>query len=740
MPKRVLVLTLMFLVITSISIRAEEDDEIRLMINGDLITDQLDYKIVDNSILIPLEILTDNLSIKMKWFTSIDTIQLDKEGKVIKFRVGDKYLQVDNQIIKMDTKVISINEKIMVPLKDLGNALGLLIKSYPEQRIVKISEVKGKIKDIDYPKNEDYEGLELLITEEVDYDVQFFSNPARIVLDIQGATITSNLDKPKVDSDLIKGYHISQLNNNTKVIIDLYDNINYNIEQRKDGDEYKYLVKLSPIINSINYDGSRINIGATRPLNATRVNYLSNPSRVVIDIKNAALEKARELKVEDKSIKRVRLSQFQTQPYNIVRVVLDLEGEIKVEVENNGGDLAVIPLSSQLLGIDYSSEEDLLFKLSNQVEPKVFPLVNGDRLVFDFPFTVNTIKEHTLKVDNKLIEEIRISQFNKEKSRVVVDLTKLVPYKLEWKGNNLQVKLVNNLTGVHLEEKKLKQTLKLSLLKDREYKVYKLVNPNRLVIDIFDTIVDLKQIELSKVDGIIKDIRVSQYSTDPNQVRIALELEKDLDFEIKSESITDNIEIDIIEERFRSYLKGKVIVVDAGHGGRDPGAIGYSGSREKDLVLDMALRLEELLEDGGAEVIMTRKTDDYIELTDRSKIANDNNADIFVSLHLNSHVDGQYSGTETYIRPNYNQANLLLANLTQRALLRDLGTYDRGVKANDLKVLDTTNMPAVLNEIAFLSNKEEEVLLMSEEFRDKAAIALYKGINNYFRLLAEEES
>jgi N-acetylmuramoyl-L-alanine amidase len=740
MPKRVLVLTLMFLVITSISIRAEEDDEIRLMINGDLITDQLDYKIVDNSILIPLEILTDNLSIKMKWFTSIDTIQLDKEGKVIKFRVGDKYLQVDNQIIKMDTKVISINEKIMVPLKDLGNALGLLIKSYPEQRIVKISEVKGKIKDIDYPKNEDYEGLELLITEEVDYDVQFFSNPARIVLDIQGATITSNLDKPKVDSDLIKGYHISQLNNNTKVIIDLYDNINYNIEQRKDGDEYKYLVKLSPIINSINYDGSRINIGATRPLKATRVNYLSNPSRVVIDIKNAALEKARELKVEDKSIKRVRLSQFQTQPYNIVRVVLDLEGETKVEVENNGGDLAVIPLSSQLLGIDYSSEEDLLFKLSNQVEPKVFPLVNGDRLVFDFPFTVNTIKEHTLKVDNKLIEEIRISQFNKEKSRVVVDLTKLVPYKLEWKGNNLQVKLVNNLTGVHLEEKKLKQTLKLSLLKDREYKVYKLVNPNRLVIDIFDTIVDLKQIELSKVDGIIKDIRVSQYSTDPNQVRIALELEKDLDFEIKSESITDNIEIDIIEERFRSYLKGKVIVVDAGHGGRDPGAIGYSGSREKDLVLDMALRLEELLEDGGAEVIMTRKTDDYIELTDRSKIANDNNADIFVSLHLNSHVDGQYSGTETYIRPDYNQANLLLANLTQRALLRDLGTYDRGVKANDLKVLDTTNMPAVLNEIAFLSNKEEEVLLMSEEFRDKAAIALYKGINNYFRLLAEEES
>ena len=180
-------------------------------------------------------------------------------------------------------------------------------------------------------------------------------------------------------------------------------------------------------------------------------------------------------------------------------------------------------------------------------------------------------------------------------------------------------------------------------------------------------------------------------------------------------------------------------MVDAGHGGRDPGAIGYSGAREKDLILDVALKLEKLLEDGGAKVIMTRKTDEYIELTDRSKLANDNNADIFVSLHLNSHVDEQYNGTETYIRPNYDQANLLLANLTQRALLKELGTFDRGVKANNLKVLDTTNMPAVLNEIAFLSNQEEEVLLMSEEFREKAAIALYKGINNYFRLLAEEE-
>jgi len=730
----------MVLLITSISSRAEADDDIRLMINGDLITDQLDYRIVDNSILIPLDILTDNLSIKMKWFTSINTIQLDKEGRVIKFRVGDKHLQVDNKIIKMDTKVISINERVMVPLKDLGSALGLTIKSYPKQRIVKISEVKGEIKDIDYPKTEDYEGLEFLITEEVDYDVQLFSNPTRMVLDIKGATITSNLDKPKVDSNLIKDYHISQLNNNTKVIIDLYDNINYNIEKRKDGDEYKYLVKLSPIIDSVKYNGSKIIIGATRPLHATRVNYLSNPNRVVIDIKNAALEKATELKIGDKSINKVRLSQFQTEPYNIVRAVLDLEGETRVKLENNEGNLEILPLSTQLLGIDYSSEEDLLFKLSNQVKPEVFPLTKGDRLVFDFPFTVNNIKEHSLKVDNKLIEEIRVSQFNKEKSRVVVDLTKLVPYEMKWKGNNLQVKLVNNLTGVTLEEKKLKQTLKLSLLKARNYKVYKLVNPNRLVIDIFDTIVDLNQIELPKANGIIKNIRVSQYSRDPKQVRVALELAKNLDFEIKSEDTTDNIEIDIVEERFRSYLKDKLIVVDAGHGGRDPGAIGYSGSREKDLVLDIAMKLENLLENGGAKVIMTRRTDEYIELTDRSKIANDNNADIFVSIHLNSHVDSEHNGTETYIRPNYDQTNLLLANLTQRALIKGLGTCNRGVKSNNLKVLDTTNMPAILNEIAFLSNKDEESLLMNEEFREKAAIALYKGINNYFRLLAEEGS
>ncbi|WP_018247901.1 N-acetylmuramoyl-L-alanine amidase [Orenia marismortui] len=741
MPRKTLiVLLLIILSMALVETSFAEEENIKLMINSEVITENLDYNIVDNDILVPLNILTDNLDIVVKWFSSINTIQLDIKDKLIKFRIGDRNLQVNNRIVKMSTPAKIIDGQPMIPLKSVGEVLGLIIKSYPKQRLVQILEVKSQLKDIKYNQSDDYERLELLLTEEVDYDIDFLPESERIILDLEGAIFDNKINSLRLESDLVKNIRMTRVNNNSRVIIDLFANVDYTIEKVRVEGKYKYLLKFSPIITDIGYDKGVININSTLPLRGTKVSYLSNPNRVVVDIKNAALQKAQDIKIDDETIKGIRISQFQTKPNNLVRAVIDLKEETRIKLHNKGSKISIIPIKNQLLDFEYDlKHESLVFKLSNKVEPKVFPLTQGDRLVLDFPSTINRVLKNKIAVNNKSIEEVRIAQFDKETTRVVIDLVELVPYDLKWDGNTVQVKLMNKLIDINLKKNKLKTKLNFSLLKPTRYRVYKLINPDRLVIDIFNTMTNSKQIKLPKLGDIVKDIRVSQYSVDPQQqVRVVLELAEEVEFQIK-EDISDKIEITLVREKLESNLKDRLIVLDPGHGGHDPGAIGFSGTREKDLVLDIALKLENLLEEAGAKVIMTRNIDQYIELSDRVNIANTMDADIFVSIHLNSHKDKKFEGTETYIRTNYNQTTLLLASLTQRALVNGLKTVDRGVKSNSLHVLDNTNMPAVLNEIAFISNKKEEKVLKTDEFQEEAAISLYKGINNYFRLLAEEE-
>ncbi len=742
MPRRIIMIGLIciLMISASSSILLAIDNNIKLKINNKLITDDLDYQIKKGNILVPLGIFTDNLDIKVKTFVAIDTIQLKFDNKTIKLRVGDKNLQVGDKIIQMESAVRRVANQIMIPLKDVGNALGLVIKSFPEEKIVSISEYRSIIERVNYPKNSNYEGLELVVSEGVEYELRFLPMLDQLILELKGVVLDNKFKKIGIKSSLVKDFKIQEFGNaSIRFNLHLSTNVDYRLEENSDDGKARYLLKLSPIITDLNYSQERINITATGDLKSNQVTYLSNPRRVVIDINKAALEEAQELELKDHpSIKKIRLSQFKTDPCNVVRAVLDLKENIRVNIDIIDNQLAIIPINDKLLDIDYSEEDEyLLFKFNNKVQPEIFPLIEGDRLVFDLPYTINNIKDSKIEVNNDIIEEIRVSQFNQNKTRVVVDLVRLVPYDLKWENDNLRIELINNVLDVDLTEKRLETQFELSLLKDRDYKVYKLINPNRLVIDIFDTMIDLNEIELPQAEGLIKDIRVSQFSNHPNQVRVVLELDQSVGFEVYSKEISNQIQIGLIKENLRSYIKDKTIVVDAGHGGHDPGALGTRGKREKDIVFDIALKLEGLLVEAGAEVIMTRRDDVYVELSDRAKIANSVNGDVFISIHANAHPDLKHKGTETYISSTKDQSSLLLANLTQKALLKELKLYDRGVKVNDLYVLENTKVPAILNEIAFMSNPEEESMLLDNIFREKAAIALYKGINNYFRVLSD---
>ncbi len=194
-------------------------------------------------------------------------------------------------------------------------------------------------------------------------------------------------------------------------------------------------------------------------------------------------------------------------------------------------------------------------------------------------------------------------------------------------------------------------------------------------------------------------------------------------------------EVSILEEEavtpaLPPPLAGIIIALDPGHGGTSSGAVGPSGLREKDVVLEIALHAAAELQKKGAVIVLTREDDSTVTLQKRVEVANDAKATLFVSIHVNGHENELANGTETYYYPGSIQGRLL-AEAIQQEMLVSLGRRDRGVKTAAFYVVRYTLMPAVLAEAAFITNREEEKLLADQNFRQKAAVAIVAGIMRY---------
>jgi len=188
-------------------------------------------------------------------------------------------------------------------------------------------------------------------------------------------------------------------------------------------------------------------------------------------------------------------------------------------------------------------------------------------------------------------------------------------------------------------------------------------------------------------------------------------------------------------------LNDMTIVLDPGHGGRQPGAIGPSGLEEKAVNLEVARRVQRLLQERGADVALTRSSDSSLipvscredlrrELTMRAEAANQRRADVFVAIHCNSSPHGapRRTGSETYY---CTPRSVGLAAVMQQELLKELGLNDGGTHAADFVVIRCAQMPAVLVELAYLNNSVEESLLGSPEFRERAARAIVNGLERF---------
>jgi N-acetylmuramoyl-L-alanine amidase len=276
--------------------------------------------------------------------------------------------------------------------------------------------------------------------------------------------------------------------------------------------------------------------------------------------------------------------------------------------------------------------------------------------------------------------------------------------------NMLSIQKISNLSG---------NETRIIWVKSKNFALnYSMLSDRSIVIKGSDLFVELPSTKINGVKQMTATSTTLKVTPEPNYSLTVINYENQLMIKVLPIGI-----------------KGKKILIDAGHGGKDPGAIGPTKLYEKEVTLAVAKYLKTELEKQGAIVKFTRDSDIYLTLQERVDISNASDFDVFVSLHANSSTSSSAHGTETYFNTQYNfngPKSAVLAKYVQEALIKELKTYNRGQKTANFYVLKYNYLPSVLVELAFISNPAEESMLRSDLVRRKAAMAITEGLKNYF--------
>lgn len=454
---------------------------------------------------------------------------------------------------------------------------------------------------------------------------------------------------------------------------------------------------------------------------------------------------------------------------------------------------AVAVLTATPVSLPVASSANLAFSQGGQATPSQAQAGRGRKARKKFAPAITT---------PTLIRDVRFKSYP-DHTRIVLDLQRSTSFTQNRLKNpdRIIIELQNALLGKtakdRLTETKLPDeiaigqphprsvTISLDMNAVSDYKLLPLSRPDRLVVDVFQNHAPAQPAvppppqkpEVSEASPTPPDLTVPPAPVAPSTQPApkAASLSPPPSPQAKAPAPRAVVPPSRTEARAgRDDIK--IIVIDAGHGGKDPGAIGRSGMAEKDIALYVSLRLRDLIiKRLGKGVLMTRDRDVFIELEDRAKFANNMGADLFVSVHVNSHPQRSTKGVEIYhfgeatdrralevaARENgtpikdtgigweYLVADLLttkkvqesleLAWTTKKAMVARLDDYydveDHGVKTAPFYVLRYTAMPSILAEIAFITNPTEERLMQSDAFLHRVAESIFDGIKTYVKPL-----
>lgn len=634
---------------------------------------------LNGRVLVPAREVFEAMGAQVKWDDGAKKVTVEYKDKTIILVMNQTVAMIDGKEISMDVPGKIINNKVMIPIRFVSESLGFIVHWNSTDRSVNIKEPVASVPDID-------------------------------IEDAKNVTGQTYFGQSNEHSFSVP----SESNEMTSI---------QKVEVRESENIMKATITASSAISEIAMS--------------------TMSGRVIVDIKNSKSQLSSQITPGlNTYVKNIRTSQFTP---DTTRVVFDLKSGTQVHVSLS----------------DDRKQFVLQFKMQNLEQMRISSTEQVDKIYFKglgaaqifVTENKNQILEFTLPnvqieqavnwtgISSLFINQITMNQVGND-IQGTIQLKESVSYALEEgvNGTNLIIKS-GQMGEEHKDEvtepnpentlseltyiKGSKPTLMLTDLNGLTASKIKVTDDYRnrkLVMDLgADYSSILKSETLTINDDMIKTISISHTGT----TQITIETQKIYTYDLSQNSDTITFEMVRPSEKY-----SQIVVLDLGHGGSDSGTLG-NGLKEKDVNFNQGMALYKLLEaDENIKVYITRETDMYPTLKFRSTLANEVEADLFVSIHNNSATSPTVKGAETLYYPSTtDKRGKEIAQLVQNRLVEDCGMVNRGIKPRaDLYVLNTTNMPAILIETGFLSNKEDAGRINTTSFINTWANSIYQAI------------
>lgn len=631
--------------------------------------------------LVPVRFIIEELGARVNWEQSTQTATIEYNGKSIALTIDEKYAYVNGNKIELPSgvpaKLMSYDDtwRTMVPIRFISETFNLDIDWLGDTKSVAINSLEQELTGIDFKYKLKFPEIRLKTTGYVDindYSVGG-SNTG-----IEDKMIFSIPNVTLVNSAFEESIFLKKENGMINYDISLFGIKNLIISQEQ-GD-----------IKSVTIE---MNLNKKKGFNTF---YDQNTKELVIQLVNSVDK----VYTDDLYNSKALIIETQEDQPDIANTYLYQEtNQVVIDVANsnlkvNAGDKTTVSVNSGGIS-DYTYYQLDTFSGT--------PYESDDKIT---RIEINLTSDKS--VDDVFVEEID---------------NKIYAYV---SGNPLKgFEYAKTTNADSLLDIQFKENGKYNLSLDEKN--------NILEVSFLRDLVDIDELNLDIDDQIVKAIGISK-SLDQYVIKIALEGPVSFKEESDSNTNTDSINLAFKNtEIMNSKYTDRLIVIDPGHGGKDPGAIGTNTrTTESELVLRVGLKLQKQLEAKGFRTYITRDDDRYVDLYQRPNIANKLGADLFVSIHINAFSRASAQGIEVLYAEDSTRDNYGFARIMQDYLLSYLNRVDRGVVNRPrLVVLKNTMMPAVLAELGFLTNPEEEQLLIHNEYLEKASNAIYKSIIDY---------
>lgn len=391
--------------------------------------------------------------------------------------------------------------------------------------------------------------------------------------------------------------------------------------------------------------------------------------------------------------------------------------------------------------------EVLVVENSEKVSFKTMELKNPSRLVIDIKdsLLVEGLPS-TYDYQMGFIDRVRIGQFHPDNNykpddkivRIVLDVKPGIDKpKVEIKNEGKQLIIIpedNIWTILSYYMEGAERFLSIKAKTETNYIVQYDQDLKTMTVNLPLDKIDLVEGTVELNDGLIRDISIKAGDED---AYILINFLRDIEYDILSRRFDEEIKLSFKRDNINPF--DRLIVIDPGHGGKDPGTV-QGGVREKDINLAISRKLNSYLQEMGYTTVMTREGDTYPENKDRAKFANQLGADLYVSIHANSIANPDISGVQVLYYPNdkknvKKEETVALAKIILEEILKGTGAENKNIIPRD-KIIVTrdTDMPAVLIETGFLTNPRERELLQTEEYQDLMVKSITRGIERYFEI------